>query len=128
MASLRGGQKIWDGVNVSPGDTSEIALVGPGPYCVIYVDNSQGGDDATFGVQVSAGETVNAGRNAIDDQDSDGGVTWFDYVGAAAIAVAAGDTKAFDLSPFGPPLVRLIRTDTNGDITLTAFLSSFGPN
>ena len=130
MAQLRGGQKIWDAVAVDAADSSQLAGVGTGPNVCVYIQNDDT-TDATFDIEVASMTTPSAGRNALGDAtlDEDAGLTWFPLNGAKGLAVAAGDRLAFDLSPFSPPFLRLVRkTGAVGDGTITAFVSSEGGN
>lgn len=129
MASLRGGQQLWNGATVNQNDKSANALIGPGPYVTLYITNT-GANAATFDVEVSATASSKGGRNALDST-ADGGLTWFPYngaSGASSITVPAGKSLAIDLAPFSPPFVRLKRTDANGATTITALVSAFGAN
>jgi len=129
MASLRGGQVLWSEASVSDGDSSALANIGPGPYVAVYISNS-GANAATFDVEASVQLGPEAGRNALDGTD-DGGLTWFPYQGASgteALVVSAGETICFDLAPFSPQFIRLLRTDSGTATTISAYVSAFGPN
>lgn len=129
MASLRGGQQLWSAAVVNAGDKSPLVEVGPGPYVALYIQNS-GAVNATFTIEAAATASPKAGRNALDGT-ADGGLNWGSYLkdnAAITITVNAGSSAVLDLSPFGPPFVRLHRTDGLGATTITALASSFGPN
>lgn len=129
MAQLRGGTQLWDAHSVATNDVSDWAYIGPGPYVAIYIDGSASSHAGTFSVQVAGIAADRAGLNDIDaSQVPDGGLTWYDYNGATSLAVAAGAKICFDLSPFGPSLIRLKRTDATGTDTFSAVVTSFGPN
>lgn len=130
MASLRGSTTLWDAATVNPADSSTlksgIAVPGPGTSVVIYIDSDQG---ATFDIEVAVNPTgTEAGRNAVDDSDPDGGLTWFKYDGGTGLTVTGGTPVAFDLSPFGPQLFRLVRTDSGTSATVTAYSTAIGVN
>lgn len=131
MASLRGFNALWQSTHVDPNDdttiTSALAVIGQDPYVTIYICSDE---DATFDVEAGLNPTgVEAGRNAIDDSDSpDGGLKWFKYTGSTALAVSGGSRAAFDLSPFGPQYVRIVRTDNGSAGNVTAAVTSYGPN
>ncbi len=131
MAGLRGATSLWNAASVAQNAVSASAYIGSGPYVVVYINNASG-FNATFGLQVTALAKDNPGLNEINAGLSDGGLTWYDFVDSAGTAVTLtvnnGVLKAFDLSPFGPELVRLKRTDANGTGTISAILSCFGPN
>lgn len=132
MASLRGGQKIWDAATVAADDASAIAIPGPGPYVAVYVSNDDPSvDGVIFAVEVSVSDTTEAGRNALTD-DPDGGLPWFAYVDRDGTAITFtldhGKSAMIDLAPFSPQFVRLHRTDSGGDAVCSAWVSSFGPN
>ncbi|MBU6232245.1 hypothetical protein KGP36_06445 [Patescibacteria group bacterium] len=132
MASLKGGQVLYDGSSVADTAKSTLAYIGPGPYVAVYIDNTSA-VNMTFKVQVTGTPTPMAGMNALDGT-ADGGLTWYDYTGSGgvgaetSITVNAGITQAFDLSPFAPEFIRLVRTDSNGPGTVAAFVTSSGPN
>lgn len=130
MASLRGGQKVWESTVVSAAEVSPIALIGPGPYVAVYVSNKDVAVDAVVvTVQVAVSDSVKAGRNAISTAD-DGGLEWFNYTTkdghAVTLTVAHGVTAMVDLSPFAPAFIRLKRTDAGADAVLSAWVSAFG--
>jgi hypothetical protein len=106
---------------------SKYAYVGPGPYIVVYIDGTASAKAGVFKVQVAGIATDKPGLNETDGT-TDGGLTWYDYNGATALAVGAGATLAFDLSPFGPSLIRLVRTDANGTDVFSALVTATGPN
>ena len=127
MAGLRGSKQLWGtaaaGATVAAAGTSAYAVIGAQNNVVVYIANS-GGVDATFTVQVSSGAPGNApGQNALTN-DADGGIDWYDYTGAEDISVPAGSNVAFDLSPFGPQFIRLLRSDAAGNTTVSAFVTS----
>ncbi|MDE2100538.1 MAG: hypothetical protein KGL39_25060 [Patescibacteria group bacterium] len=143
MASLRGSQQLWnsagaiaanvngvlssavvDGSAVTQNSASGWAVVGPGPNVAIYIDASQTG---TFAVEVAVTPTY-AGLNALDTSQADGGVIWYKYNSAASLSVTGGTPISFDLSPFSPGILRLVRTDAGTTGTVTAWVTSFGPN
>lgn len=129
MAQLRGGTQLWNAQSIAQNDVSEWAYIGPGPYVTIYIDGSASSHAGTFSVQVAGIAADRAGLNNIDaSQGADGGLTWYDYSGATSLAVAAGAKICFDLSPFGPSLIRLKRTDATGADTFSALITTFGSN
>ena len=130
MASLKGGDYFWNAHVLANGDKSVLLEPGPGPWVTIYINNS-GAASATFAVEVSAVTTPEPGRNALDGTP-DGGLIWYPYANKEAttplsLVVASTAQIAVDLSPFGPQFIRLHCTATTGT-TVTAMLSSFGPN
>lgn len=125
MASLKGATELWSAVTVSNTDASTWAYVGTGTAVAVYISANAA---TVFKVQASSGAVaVGAGLNEIDSDDPDGGLVWFDYVGATGISVAQNGNTCFDLSPFGPPYLRLVLV-SGGDATVTALVSSAGPN
>ena len=128
MASLQGGTQLFDvatnGAAVNTDDVSVIGYIGPGPYVTVFIDSEV---EATFKVQVANVASPHAGRNALNS-DVDGGLVWYDYDGATALVCTAGAPTAFDLSPFGPILMRLYCVDGGAGGTVNAFVNSFGPN
>lgn len=130
MAQLRGGQEIWTAHVLANGDKSALAIPGPGPFVCVYIENT-GAAAATFAIEVAVSTALEAGRNALDETP-DGGVAWFPYADKdnttpLSIVVASGAAVAIDLAPFSPQFIRLHCTATTGT-TVTAFVSSFGPN
>lgn len=129
MAQLKGSTNLWNAASIAAGAKSAPAYVGPGSNVCFYIE----GDvttDMTFKVQVAGSVPEKAGLNAIDSTQlpGDGGLIWYDYNGATALTVAHGTSVAFDLTPFGPTIARLVRTDAGAAGTITAFITSFGPN
>lgn len=135
MASLRGSQVIWNAASVNPSDTTTIyskaAVVGPGPWVTLYLTADQAG---TFVVQAGVNPTgIEAGRNAYNDGSlPDGGMIWFDVLdkesNAVKFTITGGQHLAIDLSPFGPQMLRLKRTDGGTTATVTAYVTAFGQN
>lgn len=131
MANLRGGQKIWDGDTVASGDVSKFAIPGPGPYVAIYFKNEDATvTGVTFLIEVAVSDSISAGRNALDPDDPDGGLDWFQYdrfgVNPIENQISPGEGLAVDLSPFAPQFIRLRRSDTGDPAVLSAWISSFG--
>lgn len=129
MAQLRGGQTLWTDATVSAGDKSPLVEVGPGPYVALYIENLSA-VNMTFTVEAAGTADPQAGRNALDGT-ADGGLVWGTYVkngSTVTITVNANSSGVLDLSPFGPPFVRLHRTDVNAAGAVTAYATSFGPN
>ena len=137
MAQLRGGFQFWSaGDSVANAAASPLCEVGPSPWVAVYLANEHASIDTVFKVQVAGTASPEAGRNALTDDD-DGGLTWFDYQvvksdGTFAVltfTLTHGLELAYDLSPFGPQFIRLLRTDSNGANTaIEAFLTAFGPS
>jgi hypothetical protein len=126
--SYRGGTQLWAaGSSVAQNAKSKYAYIGPGPYVVVYIDGTLSSHAGTFKVQVAGIATNKPGLNETDGT-TDGGLTWYDYNGATSLAVAAGGTIAFDLSPFGPSLIRLVRTDATGTDVFSAIVTTNGPS
>lgn len=130
MASLKGGDYLFNG-SVANNAASALFNVGPGPWVSIYITNTSA-ITPTFKIQAATVASPHAGRNALDGTAS-GGLTWFDWIppGASAtpsISVAQNAALCYDLSPFGPPFVRLLRTDALGAANIVAMVSCFGPN
>lgn len=122
MASLRGSTSLWDALSVATNDVSDWAYIGSGTAVTVFIENS-GSNAATFTVQVSGDVSVSAGLNDIDSSLADGGLTWYDYQGVVAESVASGAKAAFDLTPFGPQILRLkCAADGGGANTVTAFV------
>ncbi len=131
MANLRGGQKLWDSVNVAADDSSALAIPGVGQYVALFVKNEDAGvDGVILTVQAAVTDDVKAGRNAIDDTDPDGGLDWFDYTTdgttPVTLTVSHGAAAMIDVSPFAPQFIRLVRTDNGATAVLSAWVSSFG--
>ena len=134
MASLKGGETLYNNVSVSASSNqkSALAYVGPGPYVSLFITNL-GANSLTFKVQASGTAKAQAGRNALDST-ADGGLTWFDYTGPGgdgaetAIVVAGGAAVAIDLAPFSPEFIRIFCTVGGSASNVTAFVTSFGPN
>lgn len=146
MASMRGGQKVWnalgaiggpdthvaDGSAVAQNSYSSWAYVGSGPNVAVLISNT-GANNATFKVQVSGSDAPQAGLNAITTSAADGGLVWYDYVprgstSTPSLVVNAGTALGFDMSPFAPPFIRLMRTDSGSATTVNALVTCFGPN
>jgi len=136
MASLRGGTPLWvPPTSVANNAVSPLVVIGPGPYVAIYLKNAHASVDCTFKVQVSASSLPAAGKNSIDSSQSpDGGLDWYDLLDRRTGTVISltsthGTAVAYDLSPFAPPYIRLVRTDATGaNNGLTALVSAFGVN
>lgn len=129
MASLRGGESLWAAAAVSNNggltDTSNPGYIGPGAYVALFINNG-GATSLTVKVQVNGSANPSAGLNNIPNN-------WADYQKVAgttlSFTVAAGVEICFDLSPFAPQMIRLVRTDSTGALTgVTAFITSDGPN
>lgn len=130
MASLRGGQYLWNNAAVVLNGVSNLAAPGPGPYLTLYVESDT---NVTLTLQVATNPNPSAGFNAIGD-DVGSSLVWCNYYSknapttAVTIVVTAGTPIALDLSPFGPEFLRLEATTLTGTAHITAMCSSFGPN
>jgi hypothetical protein len=110
-----------------------LAIPGPGPYVAAYVANEDAAvDGVVVAVEVAVSDSTEAGRNAIDDSDPDGGLPWFAYTTrdgtAITFTLAHGTSAMIDLAPFSPQFIRFRRTDGGATAKLSAWVSSFGPN
>jgi len=133
MGSLRGGTKLWDattGAAVAQNAASAPAYVGTAPFVVLYIKGAGSGVASTFKIQVADDVGRTAGLNLLDSVVGapDYGLTWYDYVGGPTLTLGVGGNQAFELSPFGPQILRLVRTDANGTDNFEAFITSYGPN
>lgn len=132
MANRSGGFSLWDATAIEQDDKSANAFVGNPPNVAIYVSVESGGGDVTFKFQVSGTVGPTAGRNAADDAqvDGDSGLIWFDYYAddgtLIEFTVPDGENQCFELAPFSPPYLRLVRTDANAASTVTAFVTATG--
>jgi hypothetical protein len=124
MAQLRGGTQLWSSVSLAGTGVSPLAVIGSDPYVVVYLSN-EGAISTTYNVEVAATANPDAGRNALDGTAS-GGLTWYTLTNHTGLVVAAGIKMAFDLSPFGPQFLRLVRTDGGAANAVTAFVTSVG--
>lgn len=130
MASLRGGDYLWNNAAVSNNgggtDTSAAAPVGPGPYVALLIKNG-GATALTCKVQATGAAVPSAGINNPP-------IDWYDYQKTPGTtlstgAINAGATVCIELAPFSPELIRLVRTDSTGALTgVTAIVVAFGPN
>ena len=130
MASLNGGAYLFNG-SVANSATSALVNIGSGPWVALYVTNTSN-LTATFKIQVAGTPLPHAGRNVLDGT-ADGGLTWFDYIPAGetstpSISLALNAAVCYDLSPFAPEYVCLLRTDANGTASIVAMITSCGPN
>ena len=135
MPQLRGGQAILvSGTTYGNTAVSAVAEVGTGPNVGIFVANAHASIDTTWKVQTSGQASPNAGRNQMTSA-ADGGATWYDYLvvksdgtqTALILAVVHGTNLFFDLSPFSPQFLRLVRTDVAGNNNaLSAFAIGYG--
>jgi len=128
MATLKGSTRLWGSNDATAAavlttETSATAYVGASPFVTFYVNNT-GGVAATFDIEVSFPVGNAPGRNALGDASD----IWYTYDGATALSVPNGTTRAFDLSPFGPTLVRLKRADGGGSTTILAHVAYEGTN
>jgi hypothetical protein len=133
MASLRGGTTLWSavtGATVAQNAVSAPAYVGAAPFVVVYIKGAGSAVASTFKLQVADDPSRTAGLNLLDSEvGAPGwGVDWYDYTGGPTLAVGIGANVAFELSPFGPQILRLVRTDANGTDNFEAFVTSYGPN
>lgn len=126
MANARGFTSLWENENVDQDDFSPWAVVGQDPYVTIYICTDV---DATFDIEAGLNFTgIEAGLNAIDSSDPSGGLSWHKYEGATALEVVSGVKACYDLSPFGPQFIRLIRTDSGSTANVRAGVTNYGPN
>lgn len=130
MASLKGGDYLFNG-SIANNAVSTLVNIGPGPWVALYITNTSA-ITPTFKIQVATTASPQAGRNALSSA-ADGGLTWFDYIpqglsATPAISVAQNAAICYELSPFGPNFIRLLRTDALGAANVVAMVSSFGPN
>lgn len=133
MASLRGGTKLWDavtGATVAQNAVSAPAYVGAAPFVVIYIKGVGSAVASTFKLQVADDPARTAGLNLLNPVVGapNWGVDWYDYTGGPTLTVGVGANVAFELSPFGPQILRIVRTDANGTDNFEAFVTSYGPN
>lgn len=130
MSSLRGSQYLWNAAPVVLNGVSNLAIPGPGPYLSLYVTSDTA---CTLTVQAAVSASPEPGRNALTSA-ADGGLTWYDYFTkddpstATTVVLTANQAHCLDLSPYGPEFVRLKATTLTGTATITALVSSFGPN
>src|SRR5690242_4359513 len=122
MAQLRGGDQLFVlGTSYGNAAKSNNADVGAAPNVALFISNAHGSIDCTFRVEASGAANPLAGRNVMDGS-ADAGLSWFDYQVVKSdgtttdliLAVGHGDDLCFDLSPFAPQYLRLVRTDSNG--------------
>jgi len=128
MASLRGGGTLWtttSGAGIVQNAFSAPVFVGSVPFVTVLVKG--GALASVFKVQVAGVAADKPGLNELDGT-AGGGVVWYDYDGATALAVGVNTNVAFDLSPFGPSIMRLLRTDANGATNIEALVVTNGPN
>lgn len=119
---------LWDAADIDDGDRSGEVYVGSAPHVAIFVKNASA-VNMTFGVEAAGigtrGDTLNA---AVAD--------WYPYLRMNAtdenfapveFAVAAGETRCFDLHDFTPGRLSLVVSHANGSAVgdVTAFTEHF---
>ena len=128
MASLRGGGDLWtatSGTGITQNAVSAPVFVGSAPYVSLFIKG--GATASVFKVQVTGIAADRPGINELD-QTVGGGATWYDYDGALTLTVGISTNVAFDLSPFAPSIIRLVRTDAAAATDISALVVTNGPN
>jgi len=115
MAHQRGVSSLWKSTDAaSPAGGSTIASPGSLSNVAVFIQNIAGGA-LTFKVQAASPAGRTAGRNELTSA-ADGGQIWHDMMksdgsGPLVLTSATNTNVCYDLSPYGPELLRLVSVE-----------------